>query len=322
VRACANDRVVISAALKEQYKRPDKIPFPKENPYSKAKESLGKILFFEPRISRSGVMSCATCHNPGFGWTDSNPKGVGDFHKILPRKDPTILNLAWDKLFFWDGRAEGLEMQALMPIQADGEMHISADDMTQRLKSINEYAQLFKKAFPEDPDPIRSENVARALATFERTVISGIAPFDLWIQGDKTAIPESAKRGFLIFNKKAQCAACHSGWNFSDGSFHDIGIDDDDIGRGKWLSLSVMQHAFKTVGLREIERRAPYMHNGSLPSLLDVVNHYDHGFVARESLAGEVKPLHLTEQEKTDLVAFLKTLTSHNEPVIIPQLPR
>lgn len=316
------NKMEISAALKEQYKRPANIPFPADNPYSEAKAKLGKTLFFETRISRSGVMACATCHNPALGWADGNPKGTGDFHKSLPRKDPTILNLAGDKLFFWDGRAEGLEHQALMPLQAEGEMHMPLDQLIQRLKAIREYKPLFEKAFPDDTQPIQSDNVAKALATFERTIVSGQAPFDRWIQGDETAISQPAKRGFQVFNTKGKCVLCHSGWNFSDGSFHDIGINDDDIGRGKWVPLPSMQHAFKTMGLRNIDRRAPYMHNGSLATLMDVINHYDHDFTKRESLADDIGPLHLRDQEKTDLIEFLKSLTSEDEPVSIPRLPQ
>lgn len=308
--------------LKAEYKRTSWTPFPEDNKYSDAKANLGKVLFFEPRISRSKVMSCATCHNPGHNWSDGNGKGVGDYHKPLGRKDPSLLNLAWDDLFFWDGRAEGLEEQALGPIQAEGEMNLSLEEAVKRLKGINEYTNLFKAAFPGEKDPITKENIAKAISTFERTIISGQAPFDKWIKGDDKAISEAAKRGFKLFNGKANCSSCHSGWRFSDGSFHDIGVDDDDLGRGKLLKLPEMQHAFKTVGLRNIDRRAPYMHNGSLKTLMDVINHYDGGFVKRESLSEQIKPLGLTQDEKEELLAFLKTLTSKDNPVTIPELPQ
>ncbi len=308
--------------LKSEYKRPKDIPYPEDNKYSEAKAYLGKILFFETRISRSKVMSCVTCHNPGFNWTDGNGKGVGDFHKPLPRKDPTILNLAWDELFFWDGRSESMEEQVLEPIKADGEMNLPLDEVVVRLKDIKEYTPLFKAAFPGEKDPITAKNIGKAISTFERTVVSGEAPFDKWINGDEKAISESAKKGFLLFNQKAKCSSCHSGWRLSDGSFHDIGINDDDIGRGKIVPLPEMQHAFKTVGLRNIDRRAPYMHNGSIKNLMDVVNHYDNGFVKRESLSDLIKPLGLTQKEKEELVEFMKTLTSKDKPVTIPDMPK
>jgi cytochrome c peroxidase len=308
--------------LKELYRRPSAIPYPKENPYSPAKAKLGKILFFETRLSRSGVSNCTTCHNPGLSWTDGNAKGVGDHHQLLPRKDPTLLNLAWDELFFWDGRADSLEHQTAGPIEAPGELNMKLSDAVVRLKAIPEYQPLFAAAFPGEKDPITGDNITRAIATYVRTIVSGTAPFDRWVSGDERAISPAAKRGFVLFNGKANCAACHSGWKFSDGSFHDIGIKDDDIGRGKYVSLPIMQHAFKTVGLRNIDRRAPYMHNGSMTTLREVIDHYDHGFAQRDSLASEIKPLHLSEQEKVDLLEFLKTLTSNDAPVSMPDLPK
>ena len=224
--------------------------------------------------------------------------------------------------YMWDGRKESLEDQALGPIEAGVEMNMAIDKLVGMLKGKSEYVDMFKKAFPEDEEPVSAQNIAKAIATYERTVVSGEAPFDKWIKGDEKAISESAKNGFVLFNKKANCAACHSGWRFSDASFHDIGIDDEDIGRGAHVPHVVpMQHAFKTVGLRNIDRRGPYMHNGSEETLMDVINHYDHGFVKRESLSDEIEELKLTESEKKDLVEFLKTLTSEDEPVTLPKMP-
>jgi cytochrome c peroxidase len=308
--------------LKKQYARPADIPFPENNPYSAASALLGKTLFFDTRLSHSGVMSCASCHNPGFSWTDGNPKGVGNRHQILARKTPTLLNLTWDELFFWDGRAEDLEHQARGPIEAADEMNMPLTTAVIRLKGIAEYHPLFARAFPDEPEAITQDNITRAIATYMRTIVSGTAPFDRWIQGDENAISPAAKRGFMIFNIKGNCASCHSGWRFSDGSFHDIGLKDDDIGRGKLVPLPIMQHAFKTVGLRNIDRRAPYMHDGSQATLMEVVEHYDHGFITRESLADDIRPLHLTQQEKKDLVTYLQTLTSEDEPVTIPSMPQ
>jgi cytochrome c peroxidase len=284
---------------------------------------LGNMLFFDPRLSGSGMQSCATCHNPAFGWEDGMALGTGHEHKKLKRATPTVENLAWDELYFWDGRAESLEAQTLIPIESDVEMHMTKEKMINMLEDIKEYKPLFEKAFPGESDPINENNVAKAIATFERGIVSEQAPFDLWIEGDEQAISEAAKRGFTVFNKKANCAACHSGWQFSDGSFHDIGLDTPDIGRGKFVpQLLLMQKAFKTTGLRNIERRAPYMHNGSLKTLEEVIDHYDHGFIQRDSLSEEIKPLDLTAEEKADLIAFLKTLTSEDTPVTIPVLPK
>jgi cytochrome c peroxidase len=308
--------------MKAHYARPASIPFPDDNPYSDAKYELGRKLFFDPRLSGSGVTSCATCHNPAFNWGDGLAKGVGQAHKPLGRKTPTILNLAWDSLYFWDGRAGSMEQQALMPISSPAEMNMPHDVMIKRLDGVPAYRPLFLKAFPGDAAPISTANIARAIATFERKVVSGTAPFDRWLAGDEKAISASAKHGFELFNGKANCAACHSGWNFSDGSFHDIGLPDEDVGRGKILPLPTMKHAFKTMGLRNIAQRYPYMHDGSLPTLAAVIDHYDGKFTRRDSLDDFMKPLNLDPQERADLIAFLQTLTSDDAPVAIPVLPR
>lgn len=307
---------------KEEYERPDEIPFADDNPWSQAKEDLGKILFFDPRMSASGTQSCATCHNPSFGWEDGMAVGTGHGHKKLERASPTILNLAWDELFMWDGRFGSLEEQVLGPIEAGVEMNMPMDLLLELLARIDGYKPLFAAAFPENPE-VTPDNIAKAVAVFERTIVSGEAPFDRWINGDETAISEAAKRGFDLFNGKANCVACHAEWNFSDNSFHDIGLASEDIGRGKVLpNVAPMQHAFKTVGLRNIANRAPYMHDGSLKTLLDVVNHYNDGFVQRDSLSSEISALGLSDNEKQDLVTFMETLTSNDPVITLPVLPR
>ena len=194
--------------------------------------------------------------------------------------------------------------------------------MIDHLNDIQGYAPYFKAAFPEDKDPITKENVAKAIATYERTIVSAEAPFDKWIKGDESAISEEAKKGFAVFNGKGRCSACHSEWNFSDNSFHDIGLKSEDIGRYAILEIDSMKHAFKTPGLRNIDQRGPYMHDGSEATLMDVVNHYNDGFVQRPSLSKDIKKLNLTEDEKSSLVAFMKTLTSKDPEVTLPVLPR
>lgn len=309
--------------LKQLYLRPSKVVYPPSNPHSKDKENLGKILFFDPRLSASGTQSCATCHSPSLGWEDGMAKAVGHGHKKLARATPTILNLAWDHLFFWDGRVSSLEEQALIPIVSKEEMNMTGEELLTILQRIPGYRQLFKRAFPGQEQPINLGNVSKAIATYERGIVSGKAPFDHWVEGDEGAISQGAKRGFALFNTKANCAACHSGWQFSDSSFHDIGMPSDDLGRGKFIPhLVSMQHAFKTMGLRNIEERAPYMHDGSQKTLGEVIDHYDGGFVERESLSDEIKMLDLTLLEKADLISFLKTLTSKDQTVTVPLLPK
>ncbi len=308
-------------AWKAKYTRPKSIPFPAGNSFSKERETLGKALFFDPRLSGSKFISCATCHNPGFSWGDALPKALGHGMKELSRRTPTILNLAWADLLFWDGRAESLEEQALVPIAAPREMNQPLENMAVGVAAIPGYRKMFERAYPGEV--IEPQTVARAIASFERTVVSGTAPFDAWLSGRESAIPETAKRGFDLFNTKAGCEKCHPGWNFTDNGFHDIGLRGDDNGRGAQLPLEAMQHAFKTPTLRDAARRGPFMHDGSELSLEDVVELYDRGGdEKRPSLAPEIVPLHLTAQEKVDLVAFLRTLTGGDPQFTVPVLPR
>ena len=307
--------------IRASYRRPRTIPFPADNPYTPEKAALGKQLYFDSRLSQANLLSCASCHSPGFGWGDGQPTGVGHEMKRLGRRSPTIINAAYGQIFMWDGRAGSLEEQALGPIQADVEMALSLDELLTRLKAIKEYVTLFETAFPGEG--INPKNIAKAIATYERTVISGRAPFDAWIDGDERAISDAAKRGFTLFNEKAQCNKCHSGWNFTDDSFHDIGLASPDVGRGKFLTeVEKSLHAFKTPGLREVTHRGPYMHNGSVATLEAVIEHYNTAGIARPSRSELIKPLNLTAQEKVELLEFVRTLTSNPSPTAVPVLPR
>jgi cytochrome c peroxidase len=316
----ASDGSVTPAKLKAQYKRPDSIPFPANNPYSDVKAQLGQTLFFDPRLSGPATMSCASCHNPALGWKDGLPRGVGNRANQLGRATPTLLNLAWADLLMWDGRKDGLEDQASGPIEADAEMNLPMPKLIERLSDIPSYRRMFHEAFGRDE--ISKTTITRAIATFERTLVSNKAPFDRWIEGDEHAISAAAKHGFQIFNEKGHCAACHSGWRFTDDSFHDIGLKSEDVGRGGQVpNEPMLKYAFKTPTLRNVDQRAPYMHDGSMGTLRDVIVHYDSGFVERPSLSSEMHRLALTEQEIDDLVAFLHTLTSQDDPISVPVLP-
>lgn len=305
---------------KKEYTRPAQVPFPADNPYTASKADLGRPLFFDPRLSGSNYISCATCHNPSFAWGDGLPRGIGHAMTKLGRRTPTILNLAWAELLMWDGRFETLEDQALGPMSAPVEMNQNLESIVAELKAIPGYQTLFKVSFGSEG--ITVPNIAKAIATFERTVVSGIAPFDRWIAGEEEAVSVAAKRGFDLFNNKANCVACHSGWNFTDDSFHDVGLPDKDIGRGKQVpGIVPMQHAFKVPTLRNAVERAPYMHDGSVKNLFSVVAHYNDGFVKRPSLSEEIYKLNLSDTEQNDLVAFLKTLSSRDTPIALPRLP-
>lgn len=313
----ASDLAVMIAG----YQRPTDIPSSAENPTTAEKARLGKMLFFDPRLSGSGAISCASCHNPSLGWQDGLARGVGDHGGVLGRHTPTILNAAWAEPLFWDGRADTLEQQAMGPMMAAAEMAGSPEKVMQTITTVAEYRDGLAKVFPGEK--IGIENVAKVMAVFERGVVSGEAPFDRWIKGDEGAISPSAKRGFVVFNTKGNCASCHSSWRFTDDGFHDIGLPSDDLGRGKIVQgIVALDHAFKTPTLRNIAERGPFMHDGSLQTLEQVVDHYDHGFTQRPSVSDQVKPLNLTAGEKADLVAFMQALTSKDAPVDYPILPR
>ena len=308
------------AKLKALYRRPAAIPTPADNPITENKTDLGQKLFFDPRLSGTSTMSCASCHNPSLAWGDGLATAVGSAGNHLPRRSPTILNLAWAETLFWDGRAETLEEQAVGPIQAAGEMNQAMPKLLASLKAMPDYRDDFEAAFPGEA--ISQVTVAKAIATFERTVVSAKAPFDRWIEGDDHAIDASAQRGFVTFNGKAHCAACHSGWRFTDDSFNDIGLPGADLGRGALVNgVEPLQHAFKTPSLRNVSRRAPFMHDGSVATLTEVIHHYDGGFEKRPSLSADIFKLALSDQEVNDLVAFMKALTSDDAMPQVPVLP-
>lgn len=308
------------SALKGLYQRPTEIPFPKENPYTPEKAALGKALFFEPRLSGAKNMTCASCHNPSFGWEVPVPTAVGAKNVSLSRQAPTVLNAAWIHPFFWDGRADSAEAQARGPIEAELEMNLPLDEAVKRLESVPDYKRWFKLAFPDKG--VTGNTILQALATYERTIVAGTSRFDEWIEGNENAISASAKRGFKLFNTKAECAACHSGWMFTDNSFHDIGLDTTDIGRaGIEPGVTEATHAFKTPGLRDIALRAPFMHHGRIGTLEDVIAHYVSGGIDRPSKSPLVRPLDLSSDEIKDLVAFLESLSATREVVSLPVLP-
>jgi cytochrome c peroxidase len=309
------------AALKSRFRRPADIPFPASNPYTPEKAALGKALFFDPRLSGNQNMNCASCHNPSFGWEVPLRGAVGSQNTMLARNAPTVLNQAWvGPNHFWDGRASSLEEQAKGPIEAEVEMNLPLREAARRLEVIPDYRKWFGTVFPSNG--ITPDTIVKALATFERTVVSGYAPFDAWIDGDESAIPDAAKRGFVLFNGKARCAACHTGWNFTDNKFHDVGIATADIGRALVEPDNPKaHHAFKTPGLRDITHRAPYMHDGSLPDLETVIVRYIAIGTDRASLSPDLKPIELGPTEIADLIAFLKTLTGRNQVVSLPVLP-
>lgn len=304
-----------SRSVVAAFARPDRIAFPADKPYTPQIAALGKMLFFDPRLSGAQNMSCATCHNPSFGWETPKARAIGALNAPLDRHAPTVENLAEAPHLFWDGRADSLEEQARGPITHPKEMGATLEEVVERLSAIQGYRRGFDIAFPDEG--LTEASILRAIATYERTLRSGWAPFDAWVEGDAEAISHSAKRGFELFIGRADCGRCHSGWAFTDHKFHDIGLATSDLGRSAVDSDLEGVRAFKTPGLRNIALRAPYMHDGGLGSLRAVLEHYSRGGETPSSIA----PLALSVTETADLLAFLETLTADNPHVTAPALP-
>ncbi|MCI0664447.1 MAG: cytochrome-c peroxidase [Acidobacteria bacterium] len=321
---------------------------PQDNQMSQAKVVLGEKLFFDKRMSIDRTVSCATCHDPATALADNNAVGVGINNLKGARNAPTVLNATFNELQFWDGRAPSLEEQAKLPIINPIEMGMKDHQaVVERIREVAEYRPMFKAAFGSETVTI--DNIAKAIAAFERTQLSGDSPFDRFIAGDRNAISDAAKRGWDLYNGQARCISCHA-WNpsqpfFSDFKFHNIGVAAKDqnftalarkarqlIAGGK-NKIQVTDElaltegfselgryivtgqprdigAFKTSMLRDIELTAPYMHNGSEKTLLDVMKFYNKGGEINPNLDGGMRPLKLTDPQLDDMVEFMKTLTS------------
>ena len=295
------------------------VPMPADNISTPARTELGKTLFFDPRISNAGAMSCASCHEPSLGWADGRKTSIVG-SDVMGRASPTIVNLGYNTLYTWDGRKKNLEEHAVGPHR-----HLSAPDFkaaAERISKIPGYQAMFASAYPGEP--IVVETIAKAMAAFQRTVVSADSPFDRWLAGDTKALTPQQYRGYTVFldPNKGNCAACHKGSNFTDNGFHNIGLKTADPGRFAFLKVAAMKGAFKTPTLREIEMTAPYFHDGSASTLREVVDFYARGGEDRSNVSPDVKKLDLTEQDKEDLVAFLRSLTSKFVAVVRPVLPQ
>jgi len=300
------------------------VPVPTDNPQTPEKVALGKQLYFDPRLSCDDTTSCASCHDPKKGWSNSANFATGVRGQKGGRSAPTIINAAYSDLQFWDGRAFRLEGQALGPIQNPIEMDHKLEDCVAKLNKVPGYRSQFQKIFGTDVTP---ESVAKAISAFERTVLSGNAPYDRFKAGDANALSPSAQRGMKVFFGKGHCSACHTGANFTDQAFHNVGVNINvrkpDLGRFEVTKVVGDKGSFKTPTLREIARTAPYMHDGSMKALEEVVDHYIKGGTPNDQLDEEIFPIKMTPEEKADLVIFLKEgLSSPDYPDIPPpQLP-
>jgi cytochrome c peroxidase len=277
------------------FERPGTIPAPTVNPLTPVKIALGKQLFFDKRLSGDGTRACASCHQPALAFTDGRVRARGLSGRPLARNTPAIWNLAWAPRLHWDGSFASLEAQARAPIEHTDELNGNLRAVVAQLNSDTEMRVDFAAAFPSAPraTPI---NLLRALASYTRTRISPQTRFDHWIGGDRSALTMNEYAGFRLFVGKAGCLACHGGWRLTNDKLHDIG-------------LPATTRAFKTPSLRLVSRTAPYMHDGSLPTLASVVRHYTNRIQDRPSLAPQLRQrAHLSSEERALLVAFLRTL--------------
>ncbi len=301
--------------------RPPPVP-PPGGKLDRLRLALGRDLFFDPILSRSQAISCATCHNPGLSWASGLKRPIGDSGVPMLVRSPTLIDVGGLERLGWDGKYPDIESVTFAAVEGHANMNLTREEALQRLRANAGYAALFAAAFPGQG--VTADGMAAALAAFERSIRSGEAPFDRFVAGDKQAIGPAARRGFALFTGRAGCVNCHAGWAFTDGSFHDIGsATGNDIGRGRLFPTSrMLKYAFKTPTLRDVARRAPYMHDGSLPDLDAVLALYDQGGIDRPSRSELIRPLHLSAEDKADLIAFLHTLTEQALPVSVPILPR
>jgi cytochrome c peroxidase len=270
------------------------IPVPADNPITNERIERGRRLFADRRLSRDGTIACASCHIPDLGFSDGRRVAIGVLDRAGRRNTPALINRAYGQAFFWDGRATTLEEQVVQPIQDPNEMDLTLAEASVRV------------GMPVD-------EIARSLATFVRSLLSGNSAFDRYVAGDRDALDAEQRRGLQLFQGKARCTACHVGPTFSDERFHNTGIAWPDgrladPGRGAVTGRSEEAGAFKTPTLREVARTAPYMHDGSIASLNDVIEFYDRGGNANPSLDADLRPLRLTDDERRALARFLESL--------------
>ena len=299
---------------------PEAPPQLADNPLTPAKIELGRKLFFDPRLSGSQLISCNTCHNLGMGGDDNLETSIGHGWAKGPRNAPTVLNSVFNAVQFWDGRAKDLEEQAKGPVQAGVEMHNRPEVVVATLKSIPEYVAAFRKAFPDEKDPVTFDNMARAIEAFEATLLTPDSPFDRWLKGDDSALDEKQKKGLALFIDKG-CAGCHNGVNFGGQGFHPFGVVErpgsdilppDDKGRFKVTRTADDQYVFRAAPLRNIALTAPYFHSGRVWSLRQAVAIMGDAQLGRGTL---------NDADVEAITAFLNSLTGRQPRIVYPILP-
>lgn len=292
-----------------------------DNPTTPEKVALGKQLFFDPRLSGDNTISCATCHLPEKALADGRNRARGRDEQTLLRNTPTLLNVVFHSSFFWDGRAGTLEEQALMPIQDPDEMNQDLDELEEELTAVDGYVEQFRAVFGTR---VTRGSIAKALAAFQRTLITKPSPFDRYLEGQEDALSEQARRGLELFVGEADCARCHHGPLLSDGQFYRLGVGRADKGRAAVTGSREDTGKFRTPSLRNVAQTAPYVHDGSMQTLDQVVEFYLRGVPAHPTgdLPLDIAPLlGLSYSEVTSLVAFLESLTGEPPELDPPTLP-
>ncbi len=316
-------QIIVGAQPKAAWTNPDAgfppITVPTGNPSTKEKQTLGRLLFFDRVLSGAKDRACADCHQPDLGFSDGNVKPLGTDGKPLQRNVPSLYEVAYKTSLFADGRADSLESQMRTPLLAANEMAAAPDTLIANLKSIEEYRTLFARAFPNEPDAITLDNVTRAIAAFERTLIAHDSPFDRFANGDASALTAAQKRGFSLFRSGlANCYKCHAAPTFTSGTFEVTGVGSDDLGRGAISKDTKDNGAFMVPSLRNVALSAPYMHDGSFKTLEDVIDFYMRGGSKANNQSRFVRPFDLSAQEKQDMLAFLYSLTDETTRPPIP----
>ncbi|MCH8244166.1 MAG: cytochrome-c peroxidase [Planctomycetes bacterium] len=292
------------------------MPVPEDNPLTWQKVVLGRRLFFDPILSRDRTLSCASCHDPRRAFSDGLAIAIGIAGRQGTRNAPSLINRGYGSVHFWDGRAASIEEQVLQPIENQKELDMTVEEVVARLKREKDYRELFQTALGSAEGRINADNMAKALASYVRTILSGDAPVDRYMNGERDALSKRAREGLRIFRGKGNCTACHLGPNFTDEHFHNTGVawrDGKLLDSGRFEVTSKQQDRgkFKTPTLREIDRTAPYMHDGSIATIEEVIEYYDRGGNPNPYLDVELRVLRLTAEEKEALLQFLRALSGN-----------
>jgi cytochrome c peroxidase len=321
---------------------------PPDNPLTEEKIALGKLLFFDPQLSADGSLACVSCHLPDQGWATATPLSPAYPSNKERRNSPTLLNVAYNNLLLWDGRAKDLEKLSLVPIQNPLHMNHNLYFLIEKLNEVPDYVERFQKVFGTR---VTGEGIGKALGAFQRTLVTQDSPFDRYLKGDQQALSEAAMRGLALFQGKARCALCHNGPTFADGNFYNLGVPSppymndpkvqatirfdvqrmrageyrnakEDLGRFLVTKKEQDKGLFRTPTLRHVTQTAPYMHNGALATLAEVIDFYDQGGGDMAEKSPLMQPLGLTPQEKADLLAFLQALTGELPNIATPTPPQ